>query len=205
MLYPRRFARYLRELTRPFRTRMADILAPEAAEQRDTALREAQYDGLTGLADNRAFVRARPAADSDDTLWFIYIDFIALGKINNRYTHDAGDALLMTLAQIILAVAEEFGTNRVFRRGGDEFAIIANAEVVQEICVEIRVRVRARLSNNEPLLDTQGQPYPTRYFRRHGVRCTVAPTAHAADVALIRAKKSGRGRPRPKASRRARY
>lgn len=51
----------------------------------------------------------------------VYVDVNDLHAINNRFGHEAGDAMLRTIAS---ALMDAFDTRNVFRFGGDEFIIL---------------------------------------------------------------------------------
>ena len=57
----------------------------------------------------------------------VYVDVNDLHAVNNRYGHEAGDAMLRTIAS---ALVNAFDSRSVFRFGGDEFIILT--ENVQE-------------------------------------------------------------------------
>ena len=105
----------------------------------DRARLDSLLDGLTGLGNHRAFqealdeeiAAARPDAES---LALLMIDVDDLKQVNDRRGHMAGDEVLRALAQIMRANLRR--SDRAFRIGGDEFALLlpacdlANAEVI---------------------------------------------------------------------------
>jgi diguanylate cyclase (GGDEF)-like protein len=108
------------------RVRIASWIAPELREQRDQAIRSANIDPLTGIANRRAFELAQTNAELEQDTCIILFDANNFGRVNKVSGHQAGDALLCTLAQSLRDSAQAFGVgSRVFRIGGDEFAIIA--------------------------------------------------------------------------------
>lgn len=109
-----------------FRRRLADIIDPERAKEiqrlegeRRSAQREAETDPLTGIANRRAFDRARQTADADPNSEVVAFDLNNQKAVNDVHGHDAGDALLRQTA----AALQQSGA-RAFRIGGDEFAAI---------------------------------------------------------------------------------
>lgn len=95
-----------------------------AIERHDRAMerhRLAYQDGLTGLSNRAAFdVHAKQIAR--DGLGLILLDLDNLKFTNDTFGHRAGDDLIKEVAQRLRAVAD-----RLFRIGGDEFAIICEA------------------------------------------------------------------------------
>ena len=92
---------------------------------------DAVTDSLTGVYNRHGFSR-----DIDglrlalpDVFCCVYIDVNGLHSYNNKYGHDAGDAMLNAVANAICA---EFHDARVYRIGGDEFAVFAEGVTAEE-------------------------------------------------------------------------
>lgn len=90
----------------------------------------AHKDALTGLL-NRSSFREREQAlneqirrESDTVFAVVMIDVNDLKAMNDTYGHEAGDLYLKRAAKVITSV---FGDD-VFRIGGDEFAVILQAD-----------------------------------------------------------------------------
>lgn len=87
----------------------------------------AHHDSLTGLA-NRVLLRERfrttveHAMDSGDAFGLVMIDLNRFKSINDSYGHAAGDRVLVTSAQRLLATVRASDT--VARLGGDEFVVM---------------------------------------------------------------------------------
>jgi diguanylate cyclase (GGDEF)-like protein/PAS domain S-box-containing protein len=109
----------------------------------------ALHDGLTGLANRtlllerlgtalaRAAVTGVPAA-------VLYLDLDGFKQVNDTLGHDAGDALLVTVAQRLsgaLRAGDVAG-----RLGGDEFLVVAGDVVDQSGLQEVVRRVEVALS-----------------------------------------------------------
>lgn len=107
-------------------------LAAEAAAQE-----QARRDPLTGLRNRRGFVdRIAPALarvadarpdhplDDGDSVALMVLDVDRFKNINDTYGHEAGDAVLVTLARRLERWDE--GMCVVARLGGEEFAILAS-------------------------------------------------------------------------------
>jgi len=80
-------------------------------------------DSLTG-AMNRTSYHLRLDKlhrTSPQGLACVYVDVNDLHAINNRFGHEAGDAMLRTIAS---ALMDAFDTRNVFRFGGDEFIVL---------------------------------------------------------------------------------
>ncbi|MDO9356890.1 MAG: GGDEF domain-containing protein [Solirubrobacteraceae bacterium] len=86
----------------------------------------AEHDGLTGLANRRAFdaelerFHQRP---SSQTVEIAVCDLDGLKTVNDRDGHHHGDQLLIDAADALREAVGTHGT--VFRTGGDEFCVIS--------------------------------------------------------------------------------
>jgi diguanylate cyclase len=128
----------------PERTDEIGALASSVAAIQDALL----YDPLTGALNRAAFVRqfahAASVLHSDDQLAIIYIDLDRFKKINDRYGHSAGDAVLGKSAERIRRRLRE---NDLFSRyGGDEFVIMVNGRAAVEALPALVERLAERLS-----------------------------------------------------------
>lgn len=86
----------------------------------------ADHDTLTGLANRRvlqsALERAFARAQRDVPSILLYIDVDHFKAVNDRLGHPAGDAVLISVAHLLLAQVRT--TDVVARVGGDEFAVL---------------------------------------------------------------------------------
>ncbi len=93
----------------------------------DQLRHQATHDPLTGLP-NRAAVFGRLAAaleaGRDSRVALCYLDLDGFKAINDRYGHEAGDELLVTVARRIGETARGYGA-LAGRIGGDEFVVVA--------------------------------------------------------------------------------
>ena len=81
-------------------------------------------DALTGLQNRLAFDRWMAEVNPVGMirLGCVYIDVNELHTINNRDGHEAGDRMLIEIAQLLLA---QFAVDTVYRIGGDEFVVVS--------------------------------------------------------------------------------
>lgn len=99
----------------------------EQARQIETQLAEARIDSLTGVANRRAFDEevARRLAEwrrRHVPMSLLLIDVDHFKKINDRYGHPTGDAVLRQLARVLEHTMREM--DFVARFGGEEFAVV---------------------------------------------------------------------------------
>lgn len=102
------------------------------------------FDPLTGLP-NRLLLSDRlkqslaNAKRQQQALAVIYLDLDGFKEINDRYGHDAGDRLLVALAQYIQASIRDVDT--LARMGGDEFVVVLTDVDTAQGCCQILQRI----------------------------------------------------------------
>jgi diguanylate cyclase (GGDEF)-like protein len=106
-------------------------------------------DGLTGVRNRRGFDAAlaaewRRAARTGQTLALIMLDVDHFKKYNDLYGHQAGDACLRRVAELITSHGRRT-TDLVARYGGEEFALLSASTNAADaygtaaaICVELQ-------------------------------------------------------------------
>ncbi|MBV9076672.1 MAG: diguanylate cyclase [Methylobacteriaceae bacterium] len=146
-------------------------------ELRDLAAR----DGLTGLANRRAFDETLGGAPRGTLL---LIDADHFKAINDRYGHVAGDECLRRLAAI-LRDAEVGAGGRAARIGGEEFALLL-PEIAPEPARAVAEAIRTRVADAGG-----GPPLSVSIGIASG---EAAGLRLAADRALYEAKARGRNR-----------
>ena len=118
------------------RDRLARRLKQERSERR-SAERERDTDELTGLANQRAWLKAKTAAEADPNTTILSVDFNNFKAVNDRLGHESGDKVLQTGAAAVMKAAKEFGENRVFRSGGDEITLAVPKDKAEAIANRI--------------------------------------------------------------------
>lgn len=111
----------------------AEVLERERLERK--AAYQATHDALTGLPNRLLFLDRLQLAIARTTrggnsFALFYVDVDKFKPINDRYGHQAGDALLQQLAQRLKRTIREVDT--AARLGGDEFAAILEAPISNE-------------------------------------------------------------------------
>jgi diguanylate cyclase (GGDEF)-like protein len=160
--------------------------------------RLAVTDGLTGLFNHRFFheqlIQAvERSLRSGTPTALLMIDVDHFKKYNDRQGHPAGDEALRTVSRII---SEDRRTvDVVARYGGEEFAILLH-DTTKQAAIEVAEKIRARVAA-APIAHAEKQPLGRLTVSigvaAYPVDATEAEALlEAADVALYRAKKSGR-------------
>jgi diguanylate cyclase len=165
----------------------------------ESALAEARTDGLTGLANRKAFdsaIRslAGAAMNSGDDLSLLMIDVDRFKWVNDTCGHQTGDRVLCRLASTLKQSVR--GHDFVARYGGEEFAVILPfADAKSAIGVADKIRLALA---REPLQsDLTPEIFPITVSI--GVSCyepgdPLSEWIARADAALYQAKENGRNR-----------
>ena len=87
----------------------------------------AYSDSLTGLGNRKAFQEQLAAewhiaSTNHQPIALFFIDLDHFKEVNDRFGHDAGDALLKCIAERLRSNLR--GPDRLFRLGGDEFTLL---------------------------------------------------------------------------------
>jgi len=162
-------------------------------------------DGLTGLANRRAFDEAldrewrRTVADGTQ-MALLLLDVDNFKRFNDRYGHQAGDDCLRAVASAVQGSVRQPG-DIVGRYGGEEFGIIlcnTEAEAAAAMAESIRAQVEALQIPHEgsdcASLVTVSIGVATALARTGGTVRMPEGLVQAADSALYRAKRDGRNR-----------
>ncbi|HSZ14869.1 MAG TPA: GGDEF domain-containing protein [Solirubrobacteraceae bacterium] len=177
-------------------------LAGALVEQAATALAlararaEAGTDAVTGCMNHRAMRRRLDeeigrATRTGGPLSGLLIDLDDFKMVNDRYGHQAGDAMLRAVVHALVGEFRAF--DRVARYGGDEFVVILpNAELDSAAAAAARALERLRAIR---VHDGAGIGVSASI----GVAQWQAPMStddllEACDGALLRSKRQGKGR-----------
>jgi diguanylate cyclase (GGDEF)-like protein len=159
--------------------------------------RAAGHDALTGLPNRRTFeaeLRRRVGLSKRRDLGFTLamVDLDHFKSVNDSFGHPEGDAVLRRSGEAIRGVLR--GSDRIFRLGGEEFAMLietTDADGVVELLDRARRAVRSleiQPNGGKALSASIGWAvFPTDADDR-------AELVRTADEALYRAKTTGRDR-----------
>jgi len=153
----------VRQENETLESQLADTTAEvgRLKEHLEQVRREAMTDGLTSLANRKAFdealLRACGQADaSGETLCLAVLDIDHFKVFNDTWGHQTGDQVLRYVASVIGRAGD--GPRTAARYGGEEFALVFPGEdahtaiaILEEIRAEVASRVLKRRSTNEDL------------------------------------------------------
>lgn len=121
------------------------------------------------------------------------VDIDHFKQVNDQAGHDAGDAVLATVAETIRSNART--EDLVFRYGGEEFCTICpNADLVVATKVAERIRERVAAIPTEYAGTLISVTISIGIAIMDGIHSSPEEMLHAADTALYRAKQNGRNR-----------
>ena len=161
--------------------------------------RDARTDALTGLANRRAMEERGPlelkrAQRSTAPVSVILCDVDHFKNINDRYGHEAGDAVLRTVAGVLRGTLRE--TDALARWGGEEFiAVLADTDTrkASEIAERMRTAVNRTTFGRPPEGATISLGVSTVH-KIHAAAAAWEGLIKEADLLLYQAKKEGRNR-----------
>lgn len=168
----------------------------ELVHARELAIRQAERDELTGLANRACFhvQLARAIEDSQKNgrkFALLLIDLDKFKEINDTVGHDAGDAFLQHAAAHITRAVR--GNDLVARLGGDEFAVICNSVDQSEDVERVAKRI---ISEFEKPLHFRNRILTASCSIGYAIFPTDAGNAtdlqRFTDIALYRSKTGGR-------------
>lgn len=156
----------------------------------------AHHDTLTGLPNRAAFIgRATTllaqARQVGQGVALLFIDLDHFKRVNDSLGHPAGDRLLQTVAERIIATVRE--ADLVARFGGDEFVLLlagaASASAVAEVAGKLLAAVGAPLEVPGAWISVTPS-IGVAMFPEHGD--SAAELIKHADTAMYQAKARGR-------------
>ncbi|MAE66124.1 MAG: hypothetical protein CMJ18_17775 [Phycisphaeraceae bacterium] len=185
------------------RNRQVRRLAAELEEKNRTLSEMAMHDGLTGLPNRVLLINrldhalSRWRRDPDQQFALLFLDFDHFKSINDTLGHEAGDALLKSIAERLRASLRDLDTVGALpsRLGGDEFIVLLEELDDLEQVPSITRRIETALARphdvgDRPVISKASIGIVTSgrdYRNAHEI-------VRDADRAMYRAKESGGGR-----------
>jgi diguanylate cyclase (GGDEF)-like protein len=154
------------------------------------------HDSLTGLAKRAVFLdRLESELNSDGAqrLYIVLVDIDDFKAVNDTFGHDAGDALLVAVANRLDELAKSNGGSAA-RLGGDEFAVILHQTDVfpteNQLGKFVAEAMRAEVSHEGLSIRPSCSVGVTALPESLGT--TVSALLKSADAALYAAKNAGK-------------
>lgn len=178
---------------------MAPVAAASlhSAQTARAAIEDSLIDGLTGVGNRRRFdiELAATLAEGQElgaTTALAIVDLDHFKSVNDTYGHQAGDAVLQAVVEVLRATVRP--QDAVYRFGGEEFCILM-ADTDLAVAADVAERLRAAVAARP--FDV-GADEPLRRTASFGVSAATDGDAEAlvarADEALYAAKDGGRDR-----------
>ena len=173
----------------------AELTLKHQADSLSEYLAEARTDALTRLPNRRAFDEAMQRRFAEwkrhhKPLAVLLVDIDHFKSFNDRYGHQAGDAVLAQVATALRQAMRE--TDVVTRYGGEEFAIVLPGTVAADA---MRAVERARVAIEQLTIHYERQSLRVT-LSGGGAQArageTVAVLLRRADAALYASKDAGR-------------
>lgn len=155
----------------------------------------AKQDALTGLLNRRSLDEElnRHIGKPTQNLACLMLDIDHFKRFNDRFGHDAGDAVMQYVAQVLSEAIG--GLGELFRFGGEEFTVLMPAAGIEDairLAEKLRYAVeRAPFTYRGRLLDPITISIGIATSPGAG---TVSSVLERADAALLNAKQTGRNR-----------
>ena len=174
----------------------------ELQQTLEAARNEARTDGLTGVANRKAFdeTLAREinhARDSEQPLCLLIGDIDHFKKFNDTFGHRTGDQVLRLVANCLKAGTRQSDT--VARYGGEEFGVVlpsTTMEEAEQIANKIREAVHSRELVKRSTGESLGRVTMSLGVGTFRLSDESATLIERADVCLYDAKRNGRNQVR---------
>jgi diguanylate cyclase (GGDEF)-like protein len=164
---------------------------------RDRLRAMAMADPLTGLANRRQLetvleARLQEAHRTNRSISCIMLDVDHFKRFNDQFGHDAGDAVLRGVGEVL---KHSIRDTDAFRYGGEEFLLVIpdmGAEQAERRAEEVRIKIGAlQIEHAGRELGAITASFGTATAPDH---CAFSQLVRTADAALLRAKEAGRNR-----------
>ena len=173
----------------PVLVHAVDVTEQRLAERRMRHL--VDHDPLTGLLNRRGLAAAMQTQVAQSRRYgtagaLLVLDLDGFKAVNDTLGHDAGDKLLVRVADELRACLRE--TDVLARLGGDEFAVILPRETLDEAAVVAgKITDRLRATGEAVTASVGVAPFSAEHESGDDVM-------RAADLAMYSAKAAGRDR-----------
>jgi diguanylate cyclase (GGDEF)-like protein len=175
----------------------------EKAELFKKTLELSRVDELTGLLNYRVLLEKleeeiRRQLRTGREFSFVMIDIDDFKRINDRYGHLEGSRLIAQMGPLLKTACRTSSTDTCFRYGGEEFSVLlAETDIQEALTVAERVR---KAVEEYPFSVKVAHPFEQVTVSlgvssmAHGACKSIPEIINEADIALYRAKASGKNK-----------
>jgi len=177
----------------------------EDNEARRELVRQATHDALTGLP-NRVLLLRRTAEALErsrsvaSTVAVLFIDLDRLKHVNDTIGHAVGDQYIVGTARRLAAATRP--SDLVARISGDEFVVLCEGLLDEQVALEVAERVRAAITGPIVVQGVEVEAGASigvamaddELLTGHSAQDAAVTLLRRADTAMYRAKQRGRGR-----------
>lgn len=169
----------------------------DAVSREQTLMREVLLDPLTGLFNRRGLdsqLERFNKRQTDNSYSMITLDVDRFKQINDLWSHEVGDIVLVEVARIMRETVRDIDC--VARIGGEEFVILLPA-MSEDLAWTVAERIRDAIEKHHIALNNRDEINVTASLGVAEKVCSENPmrdTLNRADDALYHAKRSGRNR-----------
>ena len=178
-------------------TKKIEAFSRHLSEQNARLDRLASVDPLTGMMNRRVFLEMadkylHQSHRQEEKFYFLMLDIDHFKNINDTYGHKEGDNVLISYAKVIDDMLRE---NDLFGRlGGEEFGVVI-LEKNEENALHVAEKIRLAIESQVHKVDDKVLPITMSIGVAFGDEsATLEEVMHASDVAMYRAKTSGRNK-----------
>lgn len=167
--------------------------------------RQATHDALTGLPNRVLFLRKTAEAlersrTTHAPVTVLFVDLDKLKHVNDTIGHAVGDQLIVSIAQRLIAATRPNDT--VARIGGDEFVVLCEGLLDDQVALDVAERVRTSITGSLVLQGVEIESGASIGVAISEAELLSQSSSHdgavtllrRADTAMYRAKQRGRGR-----------
>ncbi|WP_333781866.1 diguanylate cyclase [Shimia sp. MMG029] len=154
---------------------------------------QAYTDTLTGLKNRRALDVILPRlVEECKPFGLLHVDLDFFKEVNDTKGHAAGDVVLQHVARVLVESSRD--ADVVARVGGDEFVLVINGTINEEVLGRICQRIIKEVETPVPYKDTMCQVSASVGISIHRGEgeATVEQLMDDADIALYASKHNGR-------------
>jgi diguanylate cyclase (GGDEF)-like protein/PAS domain S-box-containing protein len=177
----------------------------EARHMQHELARQATHDALTGLPNRVLFLRKTSESlersrTTGAPVTVLFVDLDKLKHVNDTIGHAVGDQLIVSIAKRLAAATRP--SDIVARIGGDEFVVLCEGLLDEQVALDVAERVRASITGSLVLQGIEIESGASigvavsddELLREHSSHDAAVTLLRRADTAMYRAKQRGRGR-----------